>query len=686
MSTPAWYYGTREEFLSSSKDVIANQLAGRAASENLEIESYQNQEWINSIDLLQKALDERVPILREALQSSQGEKIQHVILEFDFRRRGLRMDCILLAEGVLFLIEFKRSKIQAADRDQTMTYAINLLEFHSLTQTLSSDSEGIIIVPVITLTEGKLAKKPQWPGFGDFNWNASANKPIECDSKTIIDVFELAINNRRSKRQINLMDWLKASFRPSSSILDATLSLYGNHDVSAITDHALPAEAINASVSEIRNVIEEVIENKGYHVIFLSGAPGAGKTLVGLELVLRGNRAAESVFVTGNAPLVEVLNKALAQSFRKQSGSTTTWAHTGYRREKARFVIAAANYKIVKAHHFLGKRTENHKQDDGRIIVFDEAQRTYEMGRIVLRERLPDHEADLILEIQKKAYPGGGSVVVALIGHNQAINGGEMGIQAWLDAIERKGWSFSIADETLKHSGIKDVARWSIHRRRRRLLNGHLSQSMRYYRNDEIEKWAGYVLDGKVAEAQIITEKMSKDSDHIMVTRNLTDARTWAKRKTVGTQRCGLIASGQARRLAAEGLFVDLKPNIADWMLAPSTDLRSSNSLETVQNQFQIQGLELDFCIVCWDADLRRENDEWKSYKISGSRWKKDALLDIAKNSYRVLLTRARKGMVIFIPTGDLTGIDETRNAEFYDEIWNFLLSCGAKKLRLDKQ
>jgi hypothetical protein len=681
MTTPAWYYGTREQFLSSSKDVIADQLAGRAAAENLEIESYQNQEWRSSIELLQKALDERVPILREVLQSSSGEKIHHVILEFDFRRRGLRMDCILLAEGVLFVLEFKKSKIQGADRDQTMTYAVNLIEFHSLTQTLSNGKNGIIVVPVITLTEGRLAKKPTWPGLGDRSWSACANRPIECDAVTLAEGIEIAIKHRQSERQINLMDWLKSPFRPSSSILDAALSLYGNHDVSAITDHALPAEVINATVSEIRDVIDEVISKKGYHVIFLSGAPGAGKTLVGLELILRGRHAGDSVFVTGNAPLVEVLNKALAQSFRKQSSASTTWAHTGYKRGDAQIVVSAANYKIVKAHNFLGRRTEAHKQDDGRIIVFDEAQRTYEMGRIVLRERLPDHEADLILENQQNAFTDGGTVVVALIGHNQAINGGEMGISAWFNAIERKGWSFSIADETLEQSGIKDSSRWANHDKRCKLQNGHLSQSMRYYRNAEVEQWVGYVLDDNAADALMLSSKMAKDSDFIWITRNLTEARNWAKKQTIGTQRCGIIASGQARRLAAEGLFVDLKPNIADWMLAPSSDLRSSNSLETVQNQFQIQGLELDFCIVCWDADLRRENGKWVSYKISGAKWRKDSLLDVAKNSYRVLLTRARKGMVIYVPTGDIDGMDVTRNTEFYDGIWNFLLSCGAIRL-----
>jgi hypothetical protein len=681
MTAPAWYFGTREDFLATSKDSIADQLAGRAASEDLEIESYQNQEWRSSIDLLQKALDERVPILREALLSPQGKLIRYVILEFDFRRRGLRMDCLLLADGVLFVVEFKRNKLQASDRDQVMTYAVNLLEFHAATQTLSEGEDGIIVVPVLTLTEGLVKKKPRWPGLGGHSWHAAANHPLESDAHSLAEVFELAFDNRRSDRRIDLEEWLRSPFRPSSSILDATLSLYGNHDVSAISEHAAPAEEIKSSVVEIREVIEKVLSEGSYHVVFLSGAPGAGKTLVGLELVLRGNHAGESVFVTGNAPLVEVLNKALAQSFRSQSKSAVSWAHTGYRREDARFVTSTANYKIVKAHNFLGKRTENHRQEDGRVLVFDEAQRTYEKGKMVLREKLPDHEADLILETQKKAYPDGGAVVVALIGHNQAINGGEMGILAWLEAIERKGWSFSISDQTLDLAEIKDTQQWGSHERRSQLQNGHLSQSMRYYRNSEVEQWAGCVLNGDVPGASFAAGKLEEGSDCIWITRSLAKARKWAKKQTVGTQRCGLIASGQARRLAAEGLFVELKPSIADWMLAPSTDVRSSNALEAVQNQFQVQGLELDFCVVCWDADLRREGEKWTSFKLSGSKWQKDALLEVAKNSYRVLLTRARKGMIIFVPQGDLSGEDDTRIQSFYDGIWDFLRECGAKEL-----
>ncbi len=682
MTRPAWYFGTREEFLTTTKDRIADQLAGRAASESLEIEANQSLEWHSSIELLQNALNERVPILREALESEEGRFVRHVILEFDFRRRGLRMDCILLAEGVIFVIEFKRSKIQSSDRDQVMAYAVNLLEFHERTQSLTEGDAGVIVVPVITLTRETVGEgSPAWPGIGAHSWHATTNCPIECDAGSLRKAFCLGRTHRKSSQPIDMEEWLGSTFRPSSSILDATLSLYGNHDVASIANHAAPAEEIAKSVGEIRSVIDWALSNRERHVVFLSGAPGAGKTLVGLELVLRGYHAEESVFVTGNAPLVEVLNKALAKSFGRQGSASESWAHTGYRREDSKFVISAASHKIVKAHRFLGDLASKHRQSDGRILVFDEAQRTYKKGRIVLREKLPDHEADLILDAQAGEYAPGGVVVVALIGQRQAINNGEMGIIAWLEAIDRKGWTFSISDETLGISDLDNVKRWSDHPARRVLKNGHLRQSMRYYRNSEMENWVGCVLGNDVSGALVSMAELDREKDCVWLTRSLSQARRWAKERTVGTQRCGLIASGQARRLAAEGLFVELKPSIADWMLAPSGDVRSSNSLETVQNQFQVQGLELDYCIVCWDVDLRREGDEWKAYRLNGTKWQKDNLIEVSKNSYRVLLTRARRGMVIFVPEGDKSGSDQTRTPEFYDGVWKYLLRCGAKAM-----
>lgn len=679
--SPAWFADTREAFLALTDDIITGQLTMRAAEESLEVEADQCEEWKKSINLLQSALGDRIPILREALNSEDGQKISHIILEYDFRRRGLRIDCILIGEGMLFVVEFKRNKPKAADRDQVMNYAVNLLEFHEETQRICESQDGALVVPILVQTKGRRSGSVTWPGYGSRSWAALTTEPLECDGRGLANSLELAFSNRRSSHEIPFANWISSPFKPSSSILDATLSLYGNHDVAAIQEHAAPKEQIEKATEEIRQIIAHSLQNGEYRVVFLSGAPGAGKTLVGLDLVMRGETAAQSVFVTGNTPLVDVLSKALQGSFRSQSRNKANWAATGYRRKDASIVADASTYKLVKAHRFLGNRGARHGQEDGRVIVFDEAQRTYEKGRIVLRQKLTDHEADLILEAQKISFPSGGAVVVALVGHNQAINRGEMGIQAWLDAIDRKGWFFSVADDTLALAEISDREKWAAHSNRQVMQTGHLSTSMRFYRNEKVEQWVDAVLSCKRDVAQSVAAEMLANGYAVQVTRSLAEAKKWAKRNCVGGSRAGIVASGQAKRLAAEGLFVDFKPDIATWMLAPNSDIRSSSALEVVQNQYQVQGLELDFCIVCWDADLRHENGKWVSYKIIGDNWSKDKLTPVSKNGYRVILTRSRKGFVVYIPQGDPSQGDQTRKPEFYDATYRYLKSCGAVDL-----
>lgn len=224
--------------------------------------------------------------------------------------------------------------------------------------------------------------------------------------------------------------------------------------------------------------------------------------------------------------------------------------------------------------------------------------------------------------------------------------------------------------EALKASGARDV-----------LKAGHLKQSLRYYRNTTIEERVAAVLNGD-AEAARQVAKSFDEPDTVWLTRSLQDGKSWIRNHRVGEQRGGIVGAGNGGRLAAEGLFVGRKSNIADWMLKPDGNIRSSNMLETIQNQYQIQGLEIDWALVCWDLDLRRSKNGWAAHKLSGTKWQaKAASLDVAKNGYRALLTRARKGMAIYVPIGDPTGVDETRSVVAYRGIAKFLLQCGARSM-----
>ena len=358
---------------------------------------------------------------------------------------------------------------------------------------------------------------------------------------------------------------------------------------------------------------------------------------------------------------------------------------TGYSKEGIKFVEANTVFKIVKAHHFL-KPEKNEYQiasTDGDVLIIDEAQRTYEEGRMVIDHKLPDHEANMIVKQMEKR--DGPPVIVLLIGQNQHINRGERGAIAWLEAAEKYGWNVHLSDETLNLSEFEEEVRskWKKHPLRKISKFGHLKDSIRYYRNSGLEKWAHYVLTEDMKSAQNESELLNREGHQIFITRNLNSAKTWVRRKRIGEERSGMICSGKAMRLAADGLFANLKPSIAHWMLSPMGDIRSSNMLETVQNQFQIQGLELDYTIVCWDADLRIDDSIWSCYNISGGKWQNQRLqssLIERKNGYRVLLTRARKGMIIFVPEGDnsIPLEDLTRNPEYYDGIYNYLVECGA--------
>lgn len=677
----AWYVQSRPDFIRESTQIVVQQLSDGAAREGLHVEHEQRQEWEASIGVLQKELQQRaleIQALKEALTDSELSAYRHVILEYDLRRRGLRIDCVLLGDGIIAVVEFKRSGFSAADREQVTNYAVNLMEFHEETRR-SVVQTGAIVVPVLSQTGRRGDERLiVAPGFHCAPWSGVIRRPLESSSSRLHEALRFALTQRRTAVPIDCAQWVSSRFSPSSSILDAAISLYGQHTVSSIAEHSASIELIERCTREVLDLTTTSLDEGTNRVIFVSGSPGAGKTLVGLNLAFRPELRQDAVFVTGNAPLVEVLSAALKSSYRK--GTAAGVVASGYARENASRVIEMSTFKLVKAHRFLGERGRKLGSSDGRVVIFDEAQRTYRAGHMVVGEQLQADEAKLILQSLATSHPKG-SVVIALIGHNQAIGRAEMGIGAWFKACVDLGWRFAISDETLSLDEVARSGEWAAHPYRDRLLTGHLPHSIRYYRNGDLEKWADHVLGNRPEEAAALADELSAKGDTVWITRNLTDARRWVRERRVGAERAGIIASGQARRLAAEGLFVELKPDIATWMLAPDGDVRSGNMLETVQNQYQIQGLELDYAIVCWDGDLRREGHQWVSHKIVGAGWRRDKELTVAKNGYRVLLTRARKGLLIFIPVGDTTLEDESRPAYLYDEIWSYLVNCGARKL-----
>ena len=684
-----WWSGTRDEFLKQTPQDITGALARVATHDGWQIESAQTEEWTRSVTLLQEQVfDKPLTILKAALSSEHLSSIHGVVFEYDFKRRGLRIDALLLVGSHCLVVEFKRGKLTNADTEQVVNYCVNLCEFHEVTQDSIKNHAGKVI-PILVSREDKKIKTMIGDTQSTYeDWSAIPKCTTRCFGGNLKIALQSILEQLPETKKVDVKVWDQSIFKPSSTIIDAALSLYGNHNVSAIKEHASEMQVIQSCIDEIKKTVKLTRESDGKSLIFMSGAPGAGKTLVGLDIVFSKDFRDEAVFLTGNAPLVEVLKASLKKSYKSMARSRVQ-SLTGYSKKGVRFIEKNTVFKIVKAHHFLkfDKNQEQKDSTDGDILVIDEAQRTYEKGRMVIDHKLKDHEANLIIEQMQRTRDK--PVIILLIGHNQHINKGERGATAWLEAAEKYEWSVYISDETLKLSEFESIReQWSStkHKLRKTLEFGHLQDSIRYYRNKSVERWADGVLTENPQKSLNEAILLEEQKNTIWVTRDLSKARDWVRSYRIGEERAGLIASGKGGRLQAEGVFPSMKPDIAKWMLSPTEDIRSSNMLETAQNQFQIQGLELDYTIVCWDADLRVEEEKWSCYNISGAGWTKSkqaSALQERKNGYRVLLTRARKGMIIFVPRGDISvpTIDKTRKPEFYDSIYDYLVLCGAKPL-----
>ena len=390
----AWYSADRASFLGTDKDSIVAELSSAAAAQGWHIEPEQHQEWDASVGILQDGIrtnvSPEIDILRGALEESGLAAYSDVILEYDFRRRGLRIDCVLLAPGIIAVLEFKRSKLSPADADQVTNYCVNLVEFHEESRRFCEE-EGAIVVAILIQTEGSYGGR--CGGGSECHaepWDAVLREPMRCGSTGLGSALTKALKLRKGQTAPNREAWLSSRFSPSSTILDAAISLFGDHDVSAIHEHAGSIAQIEATIAEVASQIGQAREERRHRIVLISGAPGAGKTLVGLRLAFDERFRTDAVFVTGNAPLVDVLTEALKRSYKRQT-ARAAGPISGYPRENARLLIENATFKIVKAHNFLRERGRNTSSSDGSIVIFDEAQRTYEKGRVVVGHPLADH-------------------------------------------------------------------------------------------------------------------------------------------------------------------------------------------------------------------------------------------------------------------------------------------------------
>lgn len=664
----AYYAKPLGEFLADSTTSIIGALAeANAEARFLHLESAQTESWRVEIDMLKDALRQILGAIPEAAEWG-------VALEFPVPRRMKRIDVVLVAHDVIFVIEFKSGIADRSALTQVEDYALDLADFHE-------PSQSRIIVPIVVAEE--VTFKVEAPSGTSLPFIQRC-LAVGKEGLGAILADEWGAHSRRSAERIDLAGWDHGRYHPVPTIIEAARGIFANMEVREIAHAHCEPHNLTATVDTLVDRALSAQSAGRKTICFVTGVPGSGKTLAGLRAVhdARLQQADQHAsFLSGNGPLVRILQEALVRDFADREGTKK-----GEARRRARTLISNVH---VFARHYWEAQAE---LPFDRVVVFDEAQRAWDRKRNEQKFGRDISEPEMILQIMDR-FPDW-ALIVALVGGGQEINNGEAGLAEWGRALAGRfsHWQVVASPEAVQggHSVAGD----------RLFEEGtfpspslaldpvlHLPISTRSYRAVAINDWANAVLKGNPDEAREAVRRC--ETFPVYLTRNLVVAKHWLRRRRIGTIRCGLVASSGAARLRAHGLETSTGFHrdypYEYWFLNDEGDVRSSNQLEVVATEFEIQGLELDWVGVCWDADLiwDRSLRRWSTRRFVGSDWK--ALKDVKKreylfNSYRVLLTRSRQGMVIWVPEGSAE--DDTRLPSWYDETADFLQATGVQLMR----
>ena len=637
------YLSLDHRLLSSlSDDALLGQLASRLP---FTVERTQKSAWAYQIEHLRT-------LLRAFPEA-------HAFMEFLIPRMGRRADLVLLLRGIIFVIEYKvgACRIDRASFDQALGYGLDLKYFHET-------SHERRIVPLVVATKMAHAKARKY----EFD-NDGIMRPIGINNAELVSVL-FDICNHYAGASIEPESWERGRYRPTPTIIEAAQALYRGHSVESISRSEAGAENLNQTARYITGVIEQAKRARHKAICFVTGVPGSGKTLAGLNLATerrRGHEDEHSLFLSGNGPLVDVLREALAidavRLARDRGKSTNKILE---RRHTEAF--------IQNIHHFRDEALRSSAPPIERVVVFDEAQRAWDReqtSKFMQQKRgRPDFsksEPEFLLSVMDRHKDW--CVIVCLVGGGQEINTGEAGIDEWLRAVAHSfpEWQVHVSPD-LHFENIPQ------HLNHTSAL--HLSTSIRSFRAEFLSDFVAQVIAGNRDEARQLRKRVQ--GFPLYITRDLSSARRWLRMKRRGDERAGILASSNAARLRPAGIFVKAKMDPVHWFFSPHDDVRSSDALEDVGTEFETQGLELDWTCVCWDLNYRRADHHWASYQFKGTRWQQvqsEARQRFVANAYRVLLTRARQGMVLFIPYG--SSDDSTRPPELYDAIFDFMAGCG---------
>ena len=678
-----YYSETISSFLSQDDQLILG-ILGSLNEFDLTLE--QRGAWIGEIRIMKQVLSEL---------GLDGQ----IIFEYTIPRLGKRVDIVLLIQGIVFTLEFKvgSNEFLVNDKEQVWDYALDLKNFHE-------ESRNLVIVPILIATEASVNNcSIDFPSFCQYD--DSVYNPLFSNKLTLLPIIQLVLKNEQGLPGIDAHEWVNSRYSPTPTIIQAASSLYMNHSVEDITKHEAD---LTSCTNTILDIIKQSKENHQKSICFVTGVPGAGKTLVGLDVAIKQEKGDLAVYLSGNGPLVKVLTEALARdkvNQEKVKGGRIT--KTEAERQVSRFIQIIHRYrdnmlaklkvpiegksieidsaKVSRASDKSAAEVEN-------VAIFDEAQRMWDMRHLSAwlsrRKGLSDFPLSegefLIWSLdQHKEW----ATIVCLVGGGQEINSGEGGIGLWIEALNESfpDWEVYISDKLSdKEYAEGNVAALLANNTKVHICPElHLAVSQRSYRAETLSLFVHQLLDLDIESARN-TYNDIRSKYPIVLTRNLDKAKEWLRSHARGSERYGMLVSSKAFRLKPLAIDIRAQADIVPWFLNPITDIRSSLFLEDVVTEFDIQGLELDWTCLVWDGDFRYDptHNTWQHFNFRSDRWQNINAAEgraYQLNAYRVLLTRARQGMVICIPEGNQD--DVTRLPKFYDSTFEYFKKLGIEEI-----
>jgi hypothetical protein len=655
----AFYSAPVSQFLSDAADEVLGILVRNNTFDTTQEQRYA---WSEQISIFQRHL------------CTERHAAGHLFFEYAIPRMGKRVDAVLILNGAIFVVEFKvgERKYPRYAIDQVEDYGLDLKNFHS-------GSHDRATVPVLVATEAEVLSN---------NLRCAPDKlyaPLLVNKGTLVSTLENAAREI-DEASFDPEEWADSIYAPTPTIVEAAQALYRGHNVAEITRSDSGAKNLSKTASAIDKVITGAKANGSKSICFITGVPGSGKTLAGLNIANERHNidsGEHAVFLSGNGPLVNVLREALARDRVSQ-------AEARGESLKKRVAKSETEVFIQNIHHFRDDNLVTDRAPIERVAVFDEAQRAWTLdqaGRFMKAKRgIPDFamsEPEFLIDVMDRH--DGYAVIVCLIGGGQEINTGEAGLPEWFAALSSRfqNWHVYMPGRLRDYEyGRGEDLPSKIDPDRLTVSDDlHLAVSVRSYRAETVSSAVKHILDGDKTAALEALQSI-QNSYPIVLTRSLDVARRWLQWKARGTERYGIVASSGALRLKPCGLNVKATIDPVNWFLNDKADVRSSYYLEDVASEFDVQGLELDWACVAWDANFFRRDDGWVYRRFSGTKWQSvndsDKRLYL-KNAYRVLLTRARQGMIIYVPPGD--DRDPTRLSAPYNSIAEYLLEVGVQEL-----